>query len=73
VFCERFIPTERKQVEFYSTVTGESVTTEVDKRRSSALTGGPFHDFVEQVREFARTFWGIETPDPDPEYWRKAR
>lgn len=70
-FCERFIPHERKQVEFYSRMTGESVTTEIDTRRSSALSGGAFYEYVEQVREFARQFWGIETPDPDPEYWRK--
>lgn len=71
VFCERFIVSERKKVDFYSRLTGESVTTEIDARRSSALTGGPFYDYVEKVREFARVFWGINTPDPDPEYWRK--
>ena len=70
-FCERFITTERKQVEFFSKVTGEVIVTEIDHRRSSALSGGAFYDFVEQVREFARQFWGIDTPDPDPEYWRK--
>ena len=72
VFCERFILSEHKQVEFFNRMTGESLTTEITKR-SSALTGGEFYDFVENVREFGRTFWGIETPDPDPEYWRKRR
>jgi hypothetical protein len=70
-FCERFITTQRKQVEFFSKLTGEVITTSVDHRRSSGLSGMAFYDFVEQVRDFARTFWGIETPDPDPEYWRK--
>jgi hypothetical protein len=73
VFCERFILCERKQAEFYNKMTGERVITEYSARRSSALTGGPFYDFVENVRLFAREFWGIETPDPDPEYWRKPR
>jgi hypothetical protein len=71
VFCERFIASEKKQVAFYSKLTGQIVATDVDTRRSSALTGGPFYDYVEKVRQFAQEFWGIETPDPDPEYWRK--
>jgi hypothetical protein len=71
-FCERFITTERKRIEFFNRMTGETLTTDVDTRRSSALTGGPFYDFVEEVRKFALEFWGITTPAPDPEYWRKA-
>jgi hypothetical protein len=70
-FCEMFILTERKQVEFHSRMTGETISTPIDHRRSSALSGQDFYDFVEQVREFARTFFGVETPDPDPNYWRK--
>lgn len=69
-FCEMFLPTESKKVEFFSRMTGETLSVETE-RRSSALGGGPFYDFVEKVREFARTFWGIETSDPDPDYWRK--
>lgn len=69
-FCERFILSEHKQVEFFNKMTGEHLVTDVT-RRSSALQGGPFYDFVENIREFARQFWGIETPDPDPDYWRK--
>lgn len=71
VFCERFIVTERKQVEFYSRLTGESFTVPIEHRRSSGLSGQEFYDFVEKVRQFAAEFWGIETPDPDPTYWRK--
>src|SRR5690348_15925120 len=55
-FCERFITSQRKQVEFFNRMTGEVQTTVIDHRRSSALTGGAFYDFVEQVREFARSF-----------------
>jgi hypothetical protein len=69
--CEKFLPTEAKQAEFFSRLTGETLTV-TTQRRSSALSGGPFYDFVEQVREFGRTFFGVDTPDPDPEYWRKA-
>lgn len=72
-FCERFIVTERKQVQFFNAMTGEEDIVEVDDRRSSALNGGDFYDFVEKVRIFAREFWNIDTPDPDPEYWRKPR
>lgn len=70
-FCEMFLPTQGKQVEFFSRLTGESLSVVTDARRSSALSGVPFYDFVEKVREFAVRFWGIETPDPDPKYWRK--
>lgn len=70
--CERFLPSEHKRVEFYNKMTGEHVETiETDARRSSKLTGGPFYDFVESVRQFAREFLDVDTPDPDPEYWRK--
>jgi hypothetical protein len=70
VYCEMFLPTEQKQVEFFSRLTGE-VLTVATKRRSSDLSGAPFYDFVEAIREHARTFFGVETPDPDPSYWRK--
>lgn len=69
-YCEMFLPTELKQHEFFNKLTGESLTV-TTQRRSSALSGGPFYDFVERVREHARTFFGIETPDPSPDYWRK--
>lgn len=69
-YCDMFLPTEQKQVAFYSRLTGEALTA-TTSRRSSALSGEPFYQFVEQVREHARTFFGVETPDPDPDYWRK--
>ena len=73
VFCERFIQTDRKRVEFFNRMTGEVLITEFDHRRSSALSGLAFYEFVEQVRQFALEFWNVQTPDPDPEYWRKPR
>lgn len=71
--CERFLPNERKRVEFFNRLTGESLTVETDSRRSSKLTGGPFYDFVENVRQFAREFLSVETQDPDPDYWRHRK
>lgn len=71
--CEKFLPNERKRVEFFNRMTGESVAVETDGRRSSKLTGGPFFDFVERVREFGRTFLNVFTPDPDPAWWRAKR
>lgn len=70
--CEKFLPNLRKRVEFFNTMTGEKLQpVEVDRRRSSKLSGGPFFDFVERVREFGRDWLGVRTDDPDPEYWRK--
>lgn len=69
--CSQFLPSEQKRVEFFNRMTGESLAVDADTRRSSKLTGGPFYDFVEQVRLWAQEFLGIQTPDPDPEYWRK--
>jgi hypothetical protein len=69
--CERFLPNERKRVEFFNKLTGECLAVEADARRSSKLTGGEFYDFVERVRQFAAEFLGVVTPDPDPLYWRK--
>lgn len=69
--CERFLPNEQKRVDFFNKMTGESLTVETDARRSSKLAGSPFYDFVEEIRGFAREFLNVETPDPDPEYWRK--
>lgn len=70
-FCEMFLPTQAKQVAFFSKLTGEVLSVSTDAKRSSVLSGAPFYDFVEKVREFARHFWGIDTPDPDSEYWRR--
>ena len=69
--CERFIPSEKKQIEFVNELTGEIVQVETDPRRSSKQSPTAFYDFVEQVREWARDFLNVDTPDPDPLYWRK--
>jgi len=69
--CERFLTNQRRQVEFFNRLTGEVLTVDTDPRRSSKLAGDAFFDFVEDVREFARTWMQVETPDPDPDYWRK--
>lgn len=69
--CEKFLPNEPKRVEFFNMMTGECLTVETDGRRTSKLTGSPFYDFVEHVRQFAIEFMGVATQDPDPEYWRK--
>lgn len=70
VFCQKFINCERKRVQFFSELTGELIEADIDPRRSSALTGGKFYDFVEKVRQFAAEFWGLDIEDPDPSYWR---
>jgi len=69
--CEMFIQSDMKKGKFINEMTGEIVVVVSDVRRSSKLTGAPFFDFVEEVREFARNFLGVETEDPDPDYWRK--
>lgn len=69
--CERYLPNERKRVDFFNRMTGEVLEIECDGRRSSKLNGGKFYDFVELVRLFALEFLGVQTEDPDPEYWRK--
>lgn len=70
--CVKFLPNETAQVEFFNRMTGECLTVDTtEARRSSKLNGAPFYDFVERVRGFALEFLGVETQDPDPEYWRK--
>ena len=69
--CRMFIKNEPKQIEFFSRMTGEVLTFDLDTRRSSKLAGAPFYDFVEQVRAWALDFLGVATEDPDPDYWRK--
>jgi hypothetical protein len=69
--CEMFLPSEKKQIEFVSELTGEVLHVETDSRRTSKQNPTAFYDFVEQVRQWARDFLNVETPDPDPEYWRK--
>jgi hypothetical protein len=69
--CELHLPDEHGRVEFFNKLTGERLEVEVDGRRSSKLSGHVFYDFVEDVRQWAQDFLNVETPDPDPEYWRK--
>lgn len=71
--CEMFLPDEHKRVAFFNRMTGETLEVDTDHRRTSKLTGGPFYDFVEQVRKFALEFMGVRTEDPDPEYWRRKQ
>lgn len=67
---ERFLPSEHKRIEFFNRMSGEVLEITTDRRRTSKLTGTAFYDFVEQVRLFASEFLGVETEDPDPDYWR---
>ena len=68
----KFLPSEAQRLSFFERTTGEVLEVDINPRRSSKLTGTAFYDFVEEVRAFAREFLGVETPDPDPEYWRAA-
>lgn len=67
---ERYLPNERLRVEFFNRHSGEVLEIDTDRRRTSKLSGKAFFDFVEQVRLFAQEFLTVDTPDPDPEYWR---
>lgn len=67
---ERFLPSERRRVEFFNRTSGEVLELDIDRRRTSKLSGKAFFDFVDAVRLFASAFLSIETEDPDPEYWR---
>lgn len=69
--CQMFLPDEQKRVEFLNRMTGETMTVETDGRRTSKLKGDEFYTFVEKVRKFALEFMGVETEDPDPNYWRR--
>jgi hypothetical protein len=70
-WCEMFLPDEKKRVEFYNRLTGETLQVDVDGRRSSKQSGSKFFDFVEECRFWCQQFLNLTTPDPDPEYWRK--
>lgn len=70
-FCELFLPQERKRVQFFNGLTGAALDVECsDSRRTSKLTGEPFYRYVERVRGKLLEM-GVQTPDPDPAYWRK--
>lgn len=70
-WCEQFLSSEQKQIEFFHKTTGARIRVKVDPRRSSKLTGTKFYDFVEECRLWLKEWLGVTTPDPDKEYWRK--
>lgn len=72
-WCAKFIPDERKHLEFFHKMTGEKIEADVDVRRSSKLNRAEFYDFVELCRQWLIEFLGVTTPDPDPAYWRKRQ
>ncbi len=67
---ESFVPSESKRLEFVNQMTGESMPIAIEVRHSPKQ-GDKWFDFVENVRLFLREFLNIDTPDPDPDYWRK--
>lgn len=71
--CAKFLPDERKRLEFVNKLTGETETVEIDPRRSSKLKGDAFFAFVESVRLWGVEFLGVITPDPDPAWREKKR
>jgi hypothetical protein len=70
-WCEQFLPSEAKRLEFFNTMTKQRIKVTVDTRRTSSLTGQPFYDFVEECRLWLQEWLGVTTQDPDPAYWRK--
>lgn len=66
--CARFLA--RRRIDVVDRETGEAVEV-VIPGRSSKLSIGDFYSFVEQVRLFCSEFLNVETPDPDPAYWRR--
>ena len=71
VWCDQFITSERKQIEFFHHMTGTRVRYTVDPARSSKLNGTKFYDYVDLCRLWLQEWYGVTTPDPDREYWRK--
>lgn len=71
-WCEQFLPNETTRLEFFNKLTGQRIKVSVDTRRSSKLTGTKFYDYVEECRLWLQEWLGVSTPDPDPDYWRKA-
>lgn len=67
---ERFVPSEATRIEFVNKLTGEMLPIELEQRHSPK-SGEKFYQFVEESRQFFRDFLQIDTPDPDPAYWRK--
>lgn len=59
----------KKKVEIISPVTGECEIHAVQER-SSTQRISDFYAFVESARVWFVEFFGVVTPDPDPEYWR---
>lgn len=61
----------RKHYEIVNRQTGEVVEEYDITERSRTMKGKNFYEFVEKVRQFLVEFFGVQTADPDPEYWRK--
>jgi hypothetical protein len=59
----------KRKVEIISPVTGECEVHAVQER-SSTRKISDFYQFVEESRLWFVEFFGVVTPDPDPEYWR---
>jgi hypothetical protein len=72
-WCDQFLPSEAKRLEFFNKRTGQRIKITVDTRRSSKQTGTKFYDFVEECRLWLQEWLGVTTPDPDPGYWRKQK
>lgn len=68
--CARFLT--RRRIAVVDDTTGEAEQVAI-AGRSSRLRVGDFYRFVEQVRVFVAEFLQVETPDPDPAYWRTTQ
>lgn len=68
---DQFLPSERKQVEFFHHVTGIRIRATVEPTSTKRQSIGKFITYVEECREWLRNWYAVDTPDPDPEYWRK--
>lgn len=70
----KFIPCEKKRLEFFNKMTGQVADAgEIDARRSSKLNRMEFFDYVELCRGWLVDFLGVTTPAPDPDWRSKKR
>jgi|GEM_PF-2018774 len=67
---DQFLPDETKQVEFYHHMTGARVRHLVRPASTAKQSTKKFRTFVENCRLWLSEWYGITTPDPDPEFWR---
>lgn len=66
--CARFTA---ETISYVNPRTGEMVETEV-VRRTSGMTVGQFHAFVEKVKLFCAEFFGLTFEEPSAEYQNEA-